>query len=220
MFSVTYHTEVSSGEVLDNYLRVLSFKKLSCGKAGRSVDIDGRLREEFWEDISPASEFIRADFSGLAKKQTVAKVAYGKDALYLAVVCRDPDSEDLTAAVTKRDGDIASDEAVIVSIAPHEGDKMVYQFGVNCDGVEYDAKDGVKEWSGTWESAARINDKDWTVEMAIPYNVLELSSGPRKDDKWKVNFFRSTTEISEKSEWSATLGSPLEVDRLGALVIN
>ena len=219
-FSVVYDTGVNSGEIADNYLRVLSFKKLNSGKAGMSVDIDGRLKEEFWKDISPANEFIRADFSGLAKKQTSAKVAYGKDTLYLAVVCQEPESKYLSATVKKRDGDVANDEAVIVSIAPHKGDGMVYQFGVNCNGIKYDAKGGVKEWNGKWESAARINDKDWTVEMAIPYKVLELSSGPKKGETWKVNFSRSTTETPEKSEWSATLGSPLEVKRLGALIMN
>ena len=219
-FSVVYDTGVNSGKIADNYLRVLSFKKLNSGKAGMSVDIDGRLKEEFWKDISPANEFIRADFSGLAKKQTSAKVAYGKDTLYLAVVCQEPESKYLSATVKKRDGDVANDEAVIVSIAPHKGDGMVYQFGVNCNGIKYDAKGGVKEWNGKWESAARINDKDWTVEMAIPYKVLELSSGPKKGETWKVNFSRSTTETPEKSEWSATLGSPLEVKRLGALIMN
>ena len=219
-FSVVYDTGVNSGEIADNYLRVLSFKKVNSGKAGGAVDIDGQLKEGFWKDISPANEFIRADFSGLAKKQTSARVAYGKDTLYFAVVCQEPKSKDLSATVKKRDGDVANDEAVIVSIAPHTGDEMVYQFGVNCNGVKYDSKGGVKEWNGKWDATTRINDKDWVVEMAIPYEVLELPSGPKKGETWKVNFFRSTTETPEKSEWSATLGSPLTVKRLGELIMN
>jgi hypothetical protein len=220
VFSVVYDTGVDSGKIADNYLRVLSFKKLGCGKADKAIDIDGRLKEQFWSDLPPANEFIRADFSGLAEKQTTAKVAYGKDELYLAVVCQGPDSVDLSAVVSKRDGDIANDEAVIISIVPHKDEKMVYQFGVNCDGIEYDAKGGVKEWNGKWKSAAQINGEDWTVEMAIPYKVLELSSAPEKGDEWRINFFRSATGTSEKSEWAATLGSPLEVERLGSLMMN
>jgi hypothetical protein len=56
--------------------------------------------------------------------------------------------------------------------------------------------------------------------MSIPYQVLELASAPDKGDKWKINFFRSTMEVPEKSEWSATLSSPLEVERLGVLVMD
>ncbi len=220
MFSVAYDTGLASGKITDNYLRVLSFKMLSCQEAGRSIDLDGRLREQFWEDAAPADEFIRADFSGLAEKKTSVRVARGRDAIYLAIVCKEPDTDQLFAMAEKRDGNLADDEAVIVSIAPHEGDKMVYQFGVNCDGVRYDAKGGFKEWNGKWGSATRINDYDWTVEMAIPYQVLELASAPEKGERWKINFFRSTIETSEKSEWSATLSSPLEVERLGALIMD
>ena len=142
------------------------------------------------------------------------------DELYLAVVCQDPEVANLAAVVNKRDGDIANDEAVIISIVPHKDEKMVYQFGVNCDGIEYDAKGGVKEWNGKWKSAARINGEDWTVEMAIPYKVLELPSAPEEGDEWRINFFRSAKGTSEKSEWAATLGSPLEVERLGSLMMN
>ncbi len=96
---------------------------------------------------------------------------------------------------------------------------MVYQFGVNCEGVQYDAKDGVKEWNGKWESATRINDADWTVEMAIPYTVLEMSSSPKKGETWRINFFRSTKENPEKSEWLAATNSPLKAEGLGVLVM-
>ena len=220
MYSVSYDTGLASGKTTDNYLRVLSFKSLSCEKAGESIDMDGRLREGFWTDAAFADEFTRVDFSGLAEKKTTVKVARGKDAIYLAIVCKEPETDQLSATVTKRDGNIVNDEAVIVSIAPHKGDEMVYQFGVNCDGVRYDAKGGVKEWNGKWESATRVNDKNWTVEMAIPYKVLELDSEPEQGEGWKINFFRSAIEAPEKSEWSATLSSPLEVDRLGALIMD
>ncbi|MFC1713122.1 metallophosphoesterase [Candidatus Poribacteria bacterium] len=219
-FSIAYDTGLASGKVTNNYLRVLSFKVLSCEKAGRSIDLDGRLREDFWENAVSADEFIRSDFSGLADKKTTVRVARGRNAIYISIVCKESDPDDLTATTKKRDGNIANDEAVIVSIAPHKGDKMVYQFGVNCDGVRYDAKGGIKEWNGKWESATRLNNNDWTVEMAIPYKVLELASAPEKDETWKVNFFRSTLEAPEKSEWSATLSSPLEVERLGALIMD
>lgn len=220
MFSISYDTGLSSGKVTDNYLKVLSSKEIICQKAGKSVEIDGHLDERFWKSVPPANGFIQTDFSGLAVKQTTAKVAYDNNAIYLAVICSEPGSKKLTANVNKRDGNIVNDEAVIISIAPNGGDKMVYQFGVNCDGTEYDAKDGVKEWSGEWESKAQINDGDWIVEIAIPYNILELTSAPEKGDRWKINFYRSTIENSEKSEWSATLDSPLDIERLGLLTIN
>jgi len=218
-FSVIYDTGPISGEVTNNRLRVLLPRELSCKSTGMPIELDGRLKEAFWQNVAPADKFIRADGDDVAQKQTIAKVALGENAIYFAFVCNEPKTETLSANVDERDGDITNDEAVIVSISPHGDDKMVYQFGVNCKGIEYDSKDGHVKWSGKWESETRINDEYWAAEMVIPLSVLELSSKPEKGEKWKINFFRSTTE-PEKSEWSTTLGSPLKFDRLGVLIIN
>jgi predicted phosphodiesterase len=219
-FLVVYDIGSVSGKVTNNNLKVLLSRELSCKKTDTSIELDGRLKEHFWTDASPANKFIRTDGSELAKKQTIAKVAPGKDAIYFAFVCNESAPKKLSANVDRRDGDIRNDEAVIVSIAPHNEDEMVYQFGVNCEGIEYDSKGGRKEWNGKWKSKIRINDENWTVEMAIPYSVLELPSPPKRGETWRINFFRSTMEPAEESEWSTTLNSPLKVERLGVLRLN
>ena len=219
-FSVIYDIGSVSGKIAGNNLRVLLSKELNCKRTDTPLELDGRLKEHFWTDASPANKFIRADSSELAKKQTIAKIALGEDAIYFAFVCNESAPKELSANVDRRDGDIGNDEAVIISIVPHNKDKMVYQFGVNCKGTKYDSKDGRKEWSGKWKSKTRINDEDWTVEIAIPYSVLELPSPPKKGEIWRINFCRSTMEPTEKSEWSTTLSSPLKVERLGVLRLN
>ena len=218
-FSVVYNTGPILGEVTGNQLGVLLPRELSCKRTDTPIELDGRLQEDFWRNVLPADKFIRADGSDLAQKQTIAKVVLGENAVYFAFVCDEPKTKALSASVDKRDGDITNDETVIVSLSPHSDDNLVYQFGVNCEGTEYDSKDGHVKWSGKWQSETRVNDENWTVEMAIPLGVLELSSPPEKGAKWKINFFRSTME-PEKSEWSPTLSSPLKFDRLGLLIIN
>jgi len=218
-FSVIYNTGSISGTLEGYFLKMIFSREISCKKTNTPIEVDGRLQEDFWMDASPANKFIRTNGNELAKKRTIAKVALGKDAIYFAFICNESKAEDLSANVDSRDGDIRNDESVIVSIAPHNDDKMVYQFGVNCDGVEYDAKGGRKEWSGKWKVETRINDEDWRVEMAIPYSVLELPLPPEKGEKWKINFFRSTIKPAEKSEWSSTVDSPIKVERLGVLTI-
>lgn len=227
-FSVVYDTGLASGRIAGKYLVVILPRALSCNKTNLPIDLDGRLKEPFWANALSANEFIQSDGSGLAKKQTTAKVVRGKDAIYFALVCYESDPESLSATVKERDGDLRNDESVIVSIVPHStidsshsrDDQTVYQFGINCDGIECDSKGGRKKWSGKWNSSARINDDDWTVEMTIPYNVLELISPPKKGERWKINFFRSTKTPAEKSEWVTTLNSPLTPERFGVLVMN
>jgi predicted phosphodiesterase len=280
-FSVLYDTKLGSGKVTDNYLKILLPRELSCNINNTPLVLDGRLKEQFWTNASPANTFIQVDGSGPAKKQTIAKVARSKNEIYFALICNESEPKNLSADVTKRDGDIENDDAVIVSIAPHNNattqplnspnntttesyslslwerdgvrvaqddattessrfqddattevlsstwftsvtseDEIIYQFGVNCKGVEYDSKSGHKEWNGKWKSSTRINERDWTVEMAIPYSVLELLSPPEKGSRWKINFCRSTTKPAEKSEWSTTLSSPLSAQTFGALIMN
>ncbi|MFQ6043211.1 MAG: metallophosphoesterase, partial [Candidatus Poribacteria bacterium] len=228
-FSVIYDTGLSKGRVGGNYLQVLLPRQLSCNETKTPLELDGKLKEPFWADAPSANNFIQSDGSGPAQKQTIARVARSRDAIYLALV-NESEPKNLSATVKKRDENVWNDEAVIVSIAPRNDatseslrakeDNMVYQFGVNYKGVEYDAKGGRKEWNGKWQAKTRINDDDWTVEMAIPYSVLELLSPPKKGERWKINFSRSTGKPAEKSEWSATIGSPLAAERLGALTMN
>jgi len=229
-FSVIYDTGLGKGRITDNWLKVLLPKELSCNKTNKSLELDGRLKEPFWTNASPANKFILSDGSDLAKKQTIAKVACNKDDIYFAFVCNESEPKKLSANVDKRDGNIRNDESVILSIVPHnnakteplpiEENEMVYQFGVNFKGVEYDAKGGRKEWNGKWKSKTHINQEDWTVEMAIPYSVLELPSPPKNGDKWRINFYRSTKQPAEKSEWSTTLDSSLSAERFGVLTMN
>lgn len=235
-FSIIYATgfgtlrevkRTAGKEVTGNHLRVIFPREMSCGKTSISPEIDGQLREQFWTQASrlngrvasTAQRFIRSDSSDLAEKQTIAKVVRGEDAVYFALVCNDPEPENLSADVNERDGAIRDDESVIVSIVPRK-DKIIYKFGVNCDGVKYDAKGRYKEWSARWHSATSINDDGWTVEMSVPYSVLELFSPPKKGEMWKINFFRSTRKPAEKSEWSVTLNSPHTSERMGVLVMN
>jgi len=228
-FSVIYDTGLGSGRIAGNYLQILLPRELSCNETKTPLELDGRLKEPFWADASSANNFIQSDGSGLAQKQTIAKVVRSQDAIYFALV-NESEPKNLSANVKKRDGNIKNDEAVIVSIAPHNDatsgslhskeDEIVYQFGVNYKGVQYDSKGKHKEWNGKWKSKTRINDEDWTVEMAIPYNVLELPSPPKNGRRWRINFFRSTRRPVEKSEWSTTIGSPLTAKRLGVLTMN
>jgi len=227
-FSVIYDSGLSSGRVNDNHLRIILPKTLSCKQTDIPIDVDGRLEEKFWSTAEAADDFIKSDSSDLAEKKSTAKIIRSKEALYLAFVCNELYGKNLSPDAKNRDEDIENDESVIVSIAPHvfnkssysKWDKTIYRFGVNCKGVQFDAKGIQKNWNAKWESASRINYENWTVEMSIPYTVLELSSFPKKGERWKINFFRSTKNPIEKSEWVNSLSSPLSFERMGFLTMN
>ena len=50
-----------------------------------------------------------------------------------------------------------------------------------------------------WDSAVRVTEQGWVVEMRIPYSMLRFSEG--EVQQWGVNFRRIIPRLSETAEW-------------------
>src|SRR5258706_10261748 len=66
-------------------------KKLEATRIEATLKIDGRLDEPEWALADPVRDFIQTDpHQGQpARKQTVVKLLYNKDYLYVAAICYD-----------------------------------------------------------------------------------------------------------------------------------
>ena len=58
---------------------------------------------------------------------------------------------------------------------------------------------------GDAKATVQLHEKDWTVEIEIPYSSLKLS-GQVFSKNWKINFCRGNYGIKEISSW-AKLGT-------------
>ena len=118
----------------------------------------------------------------------------------------------------KRDSLHPDDDKLAILVTPQKN--SVYQFALNCKGIQSDTKDGNKGWNGKWKRAIHVGKNNWTAEVAIPYGVFDLTEPPQTGERWGVNFQRYVRKKTEKSEWNPTFGQPVAAKTLGALIIN
>ena len=170
------------------------------------IQVDGHL-EEAWlasDRIDNFAEFSPTHLVG-AQVPTEGYVAHSQSDLYVAFVCHDPEIGRLRASLTDRD-EIYGDDFVGVVLDTYRDQQRAYEFFSNPHGIQGDMlwhanraedNDGAiwqshggedASFDAVWESAGRIYDDRWVVEMRIPLSSLRYPS--QADQNWGVHFVR------------------------------
>jgi len=168
-------------------------KSLTAVPAGGPIAIDGVLSESVWQ-LAGTSGFTQTDpLDGQPEtERTTVWIAFDRDFLYVAARLADKNPGAIVSRLGRRDEDVASDRFGF-GIDPYYDKRSGYFFVVNpaggiMDGTLFNDEEKDTTWDGIWDSAARIDDKGWTVEMRIPFTQLRFK---RKDVyTWGVNFER------------------------------
>lgn len=93
----------------------------------------------------------------------------------------------LKCEVRERDGEIWQDDCFEIVLFPGEGrTQPVYRFGINALGVYADSKNGQKNWNSNAIVKSRVDQKEWFLEVAIPFSDLGVSV-PANGAKWHFN---------------------------------
>ncbi len=159
--------------------------------------IDGSLSDACWADACRVTSFhllgtpVRA---GDDLPPTEALLTYGSRALYIAFRCREPLAAGLEAPERPHDGPTWRDNGVEIFLDP-SGDRVGYvQIAVNLAGA---IMDGFISSPGgsldlSWETGAsaavRIGDREWTLELRVPFSGLPLT---RPRGAWTFHLARN-----------------------------
>ena len=84
-------------------------------KADTPMTIDGRLDEPAWVGASDVGAFVFPWYEDGKKEQTVAKILWDDQNLYVVFICED---SHIWAEHTRRDSDVYDDDCVEVFTAP------------------------------------------------------------------------------------------------------
>ena len=91
-----------------------------------------------WGEVASLPPFILADGSGPAQQQTVVRVCYDAQALYVHFDCADAD---IWGTYTRRDEPIYDEEVVELFLAPGEAEPVHYdEFEISPNGVLFDVR--------------------------------------------------------------------------------
>lgn len=165
-----------------------------------SIDIDGGLDEQAWRQATRITldwEWFPGD-NVTPPVETECWVTYDTGNLYVACRAHDPEPSAIRAHYADRDDleRTVQDDHIIVLLDPFNDERRGFQFRVNALGVQMDAflstAEGFEDfaWDAIWNSAGRITDEGYVVELAIPFRSLRFpeAAGPQT---WGIILERS-----------------------------
>ena len=177
--------------------------------AGMHLRIDGKLNESVWQravSVEPFVDIRGKDFPAPAQNTSV-RMLWDDDFLYIGA---EVEETDITARLTRRDTIIYHDNDFEVFLDPDGDGCHYFEFETNARGVLFDLMldkgyrsggsffipwncEGVQlavHCNGTL-NRSRDTDRNWTVEMAIPFASLQRDFvNPLEHKVWRVNFSR------------------------------
>lgn len=165
------------------------------GAAG-PILVDGDLSDPGWKGAAEISEFYETNPGDNVPPNvaTTAWVTFDDTYFYVAIRCDDDDPASIRAPYVDRD-EVFSDQDFAGIMLDTRGDGrwaqelFVNPRGIHDDGVINDAN-GHENFSPDffWDSAGRITERGWQVEMRIPFASLRYSgSAPR----WRLLVYRN-----------------------------
>jgi uncharacterized protein DUF5916 len=170
---------------------------LTITRAAGSIAIDGALDDAGWKDVARIDTWFETNPGDnvTPKVRSVGYLTYDDKFFYAGFEFEDPEPRKIKAPLGDRDnvpGD--TDYAGVILDARNDG-KTAMMFLANASGIQYDAfmdDSGNGEDSSPdffWDSAARITDKGWTLEMRIPFSSLRY--GRADVQTWRIMLYRN-----------------------------
>lgn len=157
------------------------------GRAGSAISIDGQLNEAAWQQatVIPLRFETRPGENIAARVETECLITYDESAFYAAFRAHDPNPQAIVAHLTDRDTAFADDFVGIV-LDTFNDERRGFEFFVNPLGVQMDMfQDDVADtedetWDAIWESAGRITESGYEVEIRIPWSSLRFPASTRE----------------------------------------
>jgi hypothetical protein len=184
------------------------------------IVIDGKLDEPAWQAAQSMGDFHFSWWKQAAKEQTVVKMLWDDENLYVGYYCHD---KHISAYVTQRHGPVSKDDCAEIYVSPNpEKVKNYYTFEINAIGAMLN-RCRTDWWTGppTWDPEGvryqttfqglpkkdeSPDDDHWILELAIPFKNFAHDAArtpPRNGDQWRLNLNRTGGITgAEDSTWS------------------
>jgi len=189
-------------------------------RASGPIVIDGKLDETSWQKASSVGDFHFNWWTSGEKEQTVAKLLWDEENLYVSYYCND---KHIAADVTERHGPVSRDDAVEIFVSPNpEKPRNYYGFEMNVIGtmlnfLRADWYQGPFHWEpegvrfrtsyhGMPVKRDSPEDTHWVLELAIPWKNFAKDAAhtpPQHGDQWRLNLNRAGGKTNAQySTWS------------------
>ena len=166
--------------------------ELHVAPAAGAIEIDGLLDDPGWVGAAVADHFHEVEPGDNIRPPVATTVyaTYSPTHLYLSAICHD-NPGDIRATLSPRDH--MGGDNIGFFIDTYGDAAWAYTINVNPFGVQADAlwSNGYGEDSMfdlNFDSAGRITDRGYQVELAIPFSSLRFPNTP--EQTWRIQFWR------------------------------
>jgi len=174
-----------------------------------------------WANCPAATDFKDAFSNKSVDDQTICKLAYSEEALYVLFVCRDSQPDKIVGREITPQATFNGEDTVTFSIDPyntHSG-SSISRFIVNAINTRTEFIAGghssKAEWRGIWQSTTKRFSGGYIVEMRIPWKILNYPNSAKPIDM-DLNFDRYQARTKTASQW-AYVTPTFKPDLLGHL---
>lgn len=186
-----------------------SARKLPAAPTTTPPTIDGRLDDAVWAQLPAQSGFTNQVSGEPGSLPTQSWITYDQNFIYVAFQCDNPNPNGILARDVLPGSQMQSDDHVGFQIDPffsRSGTRSTFK--VNPLGTQSEelagGRAGKREWRGAWQSAVQRTEFGYTVEMAIPWPMLNHPEGTKTVS---INMFRNCPSQATAYFWS-DLGRP------------
>ncbi len=170
--------------------------------------VDGVLEDTCWKVAPQADGFTHARSENPVEDDSVVKLVYTDEAIYVAWHLNDSEPDKIVALQKHDHARFGmTEDWVSFSIDPfhtHRFSNRTY-FMANALGkrfVRSPVRDANKiKWMEQWNVAANIVEDGWVVEMEIPWQMLDYPD-TTEPIRMGINFSRGQARTNERSWWS------------------
>ena len=176
--------------------------------------VDGKLDDDCWQRVTVVDEFKIAELETTVPDKTEVSLGFDDEALYIGFRCVQEEPS-MIANQTRRDGSFQYEDHIAVYLDTHHDRRRSYCFAVNPLGIQRDEKQGDLGWDGEWFAAAIVESSVWTVEVKIPFEILDLSQSEKQT--WGLNLVRRHQSLDRTSIWADTGVNVSDANQFGTL---
>ena len=175
----------------------------------QSIEIDGELSEEDWQNAEPITEFAQIEpYEGEPLTEPMeARILYDNENIYFGFTCYDSDMSQLIANEMRRDArDIHENDNVFLLLDTYNDKRSGFFFRMNALGAVQDraVTNSGDTFNSDWDAIvackAKIHDGYWTLEFSIPFSQLRFNK--REPMVWGLNLGRELPRNQEESIWA------------------
>ena len=183
-------------------------KEIVANRINNPPKIDGILNDDLWKSLPAVSDFnmFEPGNEGLISQeyQTLVKMAYDDNAVYIAVFMFDPNPDKILRQLSQRDEVFVQADLFYVALNTLNDGINETRFYVTSAGTIGDSKNSQNEedfnYNVVFDCKTSIDKKGWYAEYKIPYNALRFPEIEMQD--WSVNFYRELKNKNETHSWN------------------